>query len=33
VLIISRNPSWDDLAAPVRLDLLDRDKSIELLCR
>jgi hypothetical protein len=33
VLITSRNPSWDDLAVPVRLNLLDRDKSIELLCR
>lgn len=33
VLITSRNPAWDDLAAPVAVDVFDRSESIELLCR
>ncbi len=33
VLITSRNPAWDDLAAPVPVDVFDRDESIELLRR
>lgn len=33
VLITSRNPVWDDLAAPVAVDVFDRSESIDLLCR
>jgi DNA-binding SARP family transcriptional activator len=31
VLIISRNPSWHELATPVEVDVFDRDESITLL--
>jgi hypothetical protein len=33
VLITSRNPSWDDLATPVVLDVFSRHESIELVRR
>jgi len=33
VLITSRNPAWDDLAAPVAVDVFERGESIELLRR
>lgn len=33
VLITSRNPAWDDIAASVPVDVFDRHESIELLCR
>jgi hypothetical protein len=33
VLITSRNPSWDELAAPVTVNVFDRSESIDLLCR
>lgn len=32
VVITSRNPSWQELAIPVGVDVLDRDESIMLLC-